>query len=85
MQPKRRGIDMAEELPAVTAARREYASDELRIDDKPAVSPCDDGAWVAAWVWVWDDNCVAVPAYNGEPCGGACACHDLAINGGTKE
>ena len=31
------------------------------------------------------ESCVAVPAYNGEPCGGgACACHDLAINGGTE-
>ena len=56
MPQSRRGIDMAEELPAVTAARLEYASDELEIDDTPAVSPSDDGTWVAAWVWVGKDR-----------------------------
>jgi predicted RNA-binding Zn-ribbon protein involved in translation (DUF1610 family) len=38
----------------VTAARREYATDELEIDDNPMLSraPDDGGVWVAAWVWV---------------------------------
>jgi hypothetical protein len=36
---------------------RLQTSDELEIDDEPAVSIVDDngegnGAWVAAWVWV---------------------------------
>lgn len=39
----------------VTVARREYATDEIEIDDNPNISPSDDGGtWVAAWVWVSD-------------------------------
>lgn len=31
---------------------REHAADGLEIDDQPAVSIGEGGAWVAAWLWV---------------------------------
>lgn len=44
----------------IETARRIWASmhgDDLEIDDNPKVSAGDDdGAWVAAWVWVPDDE-----------------------------
>jgi len=33
-------------------AREEYGSDECEIDDNAVVSYGEDGAFVAAWVWV---------------------------------
>lgn len=36
----------------IDAARREYADDDIQIDDKALVARTDDGAWVQAWVWV---------------------------------
>lgn len=39
---------------AIEIARREYVTDEVEIDGHPAMSHADDGAWVAAWVWVSD-------------------------------
>lgn len=40
----------------VTAARNEYATDDVEIDDDPRISPSDSGGmWVAAWVWVSDE------------------------------
>ena len=33
-------------------ARDKYACDDLEIDDDAKTSRGDDGAWVAAWVWV---------------------------------
>lgn len=36
----------------VIEARMNYASDEIEIDEEPAVSRADDGVWVAAWVWL---------------------------------
>lgn len=44
-----------------TTARVQYADDNLEIDDRAIVSHSDDGAWVAAWVWV-DANDVETPA-----------------------
>lgn len=40
----------------VEAARREYGSDDIEIDDDAKLSraPEDGGTWVAAWVWVRD-------------------------------
>jgi hypothetical protein len=38
----------------VNVARREYATDDVEIDDNPRISPSDGGTWVAAWVWVSD-------------------------------
>lgn len=36
-------------------ARNEYQTDEIEVDEKPALSPSSDGGtWVAAWVWVSD-------------------------------
>lgn len=41
----------------IAAARQIWATDELEIDDEPVVSVSDDGgAWVAAWVWVSDED-----------------------------
>ena len=34
------------------AARANYASDEIEIDDNAVISRSDEGAFVAAWVWV---------------------------------
>lgn len=34
------------------AARAAYGSDDIEIDDNAIVSRGDDGAFVAAWVWV---------------------------------
>lgn len=36
-------------------ARATYADDEIQIDADARVSIADDGAWVAAWVWVRSD------------------------------
>jgi len=33
-------------------ARTHYTSDSIEIDDFPRCSRADDGAWIAAWVWV---------------------------------
>ena len=34
------------------AAMEEYCSDDIEIDRKAKVSSSEEGAWVAAWVWV---------------------------------
>lgn len=38
----------------IAQARREFAasSTEIEIDDEPAVSVAEGGAWVSAWLWV---------------------------------
>ncbi len=36
----------------ITAARNEYQTDDVEIDDFPFLSPTDNGTWVSAWVWV---------------------------------
>ena len=38
----------------VEMAKEEYGSDVISFDDKPAIAVAGDnnGAWVAAWVWV---------------------------------
>lgn len=38
------------------AARATYGSDDIEIDDNAIVSRGDDGAFVAAWVWVYYDE-----------------------------
>jgi hypothetical protein len=41
----------------VKAARRMWHRDgEIEIDDWPLISPSDDGAYVQAWVWVYNDD-----------------------------
>jgi hypothetical protein len=40
----------------VVAGRAKWFLDGLDIDDKPAVSVGEDGAWVQAWVWVGNDD-----------------------------
>jgi hypothetical protein len=39
----------------IAAARETYCSDDLEIDDTPALSRAEKGSWVAAWVWVSND------------------------------
>lgn len=36
----------------IQAARDNYASDDIEIDDTPLLSPGEGGVWVSAWVWV---------------------------------
>jgi len=36
----------------VKAARCEYQTDEIEIDDNAKFSKSEDGYWVAAWVYV---------------------------------
>jgi hypothetical protein len=38
----------------IVQARQQYATltSDFEIDDEPQVSIAEDGAWVAAWVWV---------------------------------
>ena len=45
-----------DELAFIQAARDEWASDEIEIDDDPIVSEGDDGAFVAAWVYVTNEQ-----------------------------
>lgn len=39
----------------IEQSRKDNAPDDLEIDDNPAISACEDGCWVAAWVWVGND------------------------------
>ena len=36
----------------VQAARAQYATDEMEVDDDASTSPGEDGVWVSAWLWV---------------------------------
>jgi hypothetical protein len=38
----------------IARARAMYCNDNVEIDLEPALSQADEGAWVAAWVWVPD-------------------------------
>jgi len=44
----------------IEAARNEYQTDDVEIDDDAKLSEVDEGgnagAWVAAWVWVSDEE-----------------------------
>lgn len=42
----------------VTQARRQYtkSTDDIEIDDHPNVGIAEGGAWVAAWVWVTQEE-----------------------------
>jgi hypothetical protein len=42
----------------ISRARIQYAetTEDIQIDDDPAVTVTEDGAWVAAWVWVGKDE-----------------------------
>lgn len=66
------------ELAFIQEARNQYASDEIEIDEEPKTSPSDEGCWVAAWVWVSNDEagicreCGDPGADNGEGYDGLC-------------
>jgi hypothetical protein len=38
----------------IAQARQQYttSTSDIEIDDEPQVSIAEDGAWIAAWVWV---------------------------------
>lgn len=38
------------------AAHDQYGTDEIEIDDEPAIASASGGTWVAAWVWMPDDE-----------------------------
>lgn len=41
----------------IQVARDVYTNDDIEIDDiNPATSKGDGGCWVAAWVWVADEE-----------------------------
>ena len=41
----------------IKQARERYAmGSNVEIDDEPATSEADSGVWVAAWVWVPNDE-----------------------------
>lgn len=50
----------------ITRARELYADDETEIDDDPAVSHADDGTWVAAWVWVSNEEAGLIDNEDGD-------------------
>lgn len=37
---------------AIARAREMYADDHCVIDESPMVAPAEDGAYIAAWLWV---------------------------------
>lgn len=51
----------------IARAREMYVSDEIEIDDEPALSYADDGVWVGGWLWVSNsavdacEECGAIP------------------------
>lgn len=55
----------------IAQARESYASDDVEIDDAPEVSEADNGVWVAAWVWVRDDE---VTDYDSDDVCPGCGC-----------
>jgi hypothetical protein len=36
----------------IDLARDRHGNEELQIDEDAVISEADDGAWVAAWVWI---------------------------------
>ena len=41
----------------IEAARADYHTDDINIDDDALVSRADNGYWVGAWVWVYYPDC----------------------------
>ena len=40
----------------IDQAKREYEDNDIEIDHDAAVEKVDNGAWVQAWVWVYDSE-----------------------------
>lgn len=40
----------------IEAAREQYGSSEIEIDDQAMTSHGDGGIWVAAWLWIEDEE-----------------------------
>lgn len=47
---------MNDEEKYIQAAERKYGSDDIEIEGNVNVSLADNGAWVQAWVWVYNDE-----------------------------
>jgi hypothetical protein len=46
-------FDPKDATPAeIAAAREQYGSNDVEIDEGAAASRADNGVWVAAWVWL---------------------------------
>lgn len=43
----------------IQAARDEYQNDDVEIDEGALASHADGGVWVAAWVWLGDEEYLA--------------------------
>ncbi|KQV66666.1 hypothetical protein [Caulobacter sp. Root343] len=50
----------------IAYARERLASVKLEIDDVPEVSEGSDGCWVAAWVWISDEQAGVTTAQDDE-------------------
>ena len=49
----------------IKAARRMWHRDgEIEIDDWTVISPSDDGAYVQSWVWISNDDLVALDLFS---------------------
>jgi hypothetical protein len=55
---KQQGVLMPRPNPGqyIAQARAQYCNDDLEIDDDPKLSDNGEGCWVAAWVWVSDEE-----------------------------
>ena len=48
-----------ERVQLVARAREDYGADEIEVDDDAEVSVTPNGKWVAAWLWLQDEEPVA--------------------------
>lgn len=56
MSTDKKLIDPASDA-EIETARRLYQCDDVEIDDIAETSRADYGFWVAAWVWITNDDC----------------------------
>jgi hypothetical protein len=50
-----RADDVVAKAAYVAQAKRQYdlqSNNDIEIDEEPVVSVAEEGAWIAAWVWV---------------------------------
>lgn len=41
---------------AISEARDQYACDEIEVDDDARLSIGDNGLWVSAWLWIYNQD-----------------------------
>jgi len=52
-------IETQERIDLIEAATDQYATGsdhDIEIDEDAAISDADNGTWVQAWVWIFDDD-----------------------------